>query len=324
METLFITRDCVLERDAGTLVVRPKEGGLRRFPVEALHHVIVAGEARLTTAVLGLLGRANIRLTILDYYGNTAGTFECLHAPASGTVHLAQARHVLDPMLRLTLARHIVQGTMRNLRANLSYRAYRGNDAVRPTIAAIEQLEAKLVDCESIEALMGMEGNARAWYYEAWPLIDPRLAFGPRVRRPPNNPINCLLSWFNGLCYSTMRHAIAQTHLDGCLSFLHSPTEARHSLALDLAELFKPTLTDALIFEAVIRDRLEANWFHQEDKVCRLSEIGRVKTLESWTAKLETPGRNDKSLRMLMRDEALALERHVLGMAEYKPFVRRI
>jgi CRISPR-associated protein Cas1 len=121
-----------------------------------------------------------------------------------------------------------------------------------------------------------------------------------------------------------MRHAIAQTHLDGCLSFLHAPTEARHSLALDLAELFKPALTDALIFEAVFRDRLDANWFHQEEQVCRLSEIGRVKTLELWTTKLDMLGRGEKSLRMLMRDEALALERHVLGMAEYKPFVRSV
>ena len=32
---------------------------------------------------------------------------------------------------------------------------------------------------------MGYEGNARAWYYEAWKLIDPRLNFGARVRRLP-------------------------------------------------------------------------------------------------------------------------------------------
>jgi CRISPR-associated protein Cas1 len=322
METLFVTRDCTLERDGGTLLVRPKEGGLRRFPVEALRHVVVAGEARLTTALLTLLGRANIRLTVLDYYGNAAGAFESVRAPASGTVRLAQARHILDPGLRLDLARRLVGGAMRNLRANLSYRAYRGNEAVRPTIGDIDQLVGRLEAVRNIEALMGLEGNSRSWYYAAWPLIDARLDFGPRVRRPPNNPINCLLSWFNGLCYSAMRHAIAQTHLDGCLSFLHAPTEARHSLALDLAELFKPALSDTLIFEAVLRGQIADTWFHREEQVCRLSETGRVKTLELWTAKVEMAGRNGKSLRLLMREEALALERHLLGIAEYKPFVR--
>jgi CRISPR-associated protein Cas1 len=324
METLFVTRDCVLERDGGTLLVCVKNGPRRRFPIHALRHVVVAGEARLTTAILTLIARADIRLTILDHYGNAAGTFEPVSSPASGTVRLAQARHVLDQVLRLDLARRIVRGTMRNLRANLGYRAYRGNNALRIPMAMIASLEGRLGEAGDIEALMGMEGNGRGWYYDAWPLIDGRLAFGTRVRRPPNNPINCLLSWFNGLCYSAMRHAIAQTHLDGCIAFLHSPASARHSLALDLAEPFKPVLTDTLIFEAVLRNLLSDEWFHQDDGVCRLSEVGRVRTLEMWTAKVEAPRRDGVSLRTRMRDEALAVERHVLGMGEYVPFSRSV
>ncbi len=202
MDTLFVSRDCRLERDGGTLMVRPKAEAPRRFPVHALRHVVLAGEAQLTTAVLVLLARTGVRLTVLDYYGNAAGSFESVGSPASGTVRLAQARHVLDPALRLDLAQRIVRGTMRNLRANLSYRAYRGNAALRAPAAAIAELERKLAEFGTVEALMGAEGNARAWYYEAWPLIDKRLRFGPRMRRPPNNPVNCLLSWFNGLCYA--------------------------------------------------------------------------------------------------------------------------
>lgn len=322
METLYVTRDAVLEREGGTLVVRVEGRPKRRFPVETLRHIVIAGEVRLTTALLTLIGHSDIRLTVLDYYGNVAGAFEPQNSPASGAVRLAQAQHVLNSDLRLDLARRIVRGTMRNLRANLSYRAYRGNEAVRPAISAILELERKLDEVRGIEALMGLEGNARSWYYGAWCLVDERLGFGARVRRPPNNPINCLLSWFNGLCYAAMRHAISQTHLDGCLSFLHAPAAARHSLALDLAEPFKPIITDTLIFEAVLRGQMEDVWFHQEDGVCRLSEAGRRRTLEMWTAKVEQG--DILSMRMLMRNEALAIERHVLGMGEYKPFTRQV
>jgi CRISPR-associated protein Cas1 len=324
METLYVTRDAVLEREDGTLVVRIEGSPKRRFPVATLRHVVVAGEARLTTAILTLVGLADIRLTVLDYYGNVAGTFEPQSAPASGTVCLAQAQHVLNPNLRLDLARRIVRGTMRNLRANLSYRAYRGNDAVRSAISSIVELEGKLDGVRNVEALMGPEGNAWSWYYGAWGLIGERLSFGTRVRRPPNNPINCLISWFNGLCYAAMRHAIAQTHLDGCLSFLHAPAAARHSLALDLAEPFKPVLTDTLIFEAVLRGQMEDDWFHQEEGVCRLSETGQYRTLEMWNAKLEQGQRDALSIRTLMRNDALAIERHVLGMGGYKPFARQV
>ena len=278
----------------------------------------------METALLVLLARTGVRLTILDHYGNASGAFESVGSPASGTVRLAQARHILDPALRLDLARRLVRGTMRNLRANLNYRAYRGNTALREPAMAIGALEGKVADAATIEALMGMEGNGRAWYYEAWPLIDERLRFGLRVRRPPNNPVNCLLSWFNGLCYAAMRHAIAQTHLDGCLSVLHSPHAARHSLALDLSEPFKPVLTDTLIFEAVLRGQIDPGWFHQEDGVCRLSEAGRHATLLLWAAKTEALGKDGQSLATAMRAEALALERPVLGLSSYKPFARSV
>lgn len=324
MDTLFVSRDCTLERDGGTLMVRPKADSARRFPVQSLRHVVIAGEARLTTAVLILLARSGVRLTILDHYGNTSGAFESVGNPASGTVRLAQARHVLDPALRLDLARQLVRGTMRNLKANLNYRAYRGNEALRSPAASIAALEERLGEAQGIEQLMGMEGSARAWYYDAWPLIDERLRFGPRVRRPPNNPINCLLSWFNGLCYAAMRHAIAQTHLDGCLSVLHAPTEARHSLALDLAEPFKPVLTDTLVIEAVLRGQVEPGWFHEEDGACRLSEAGRQETLQHWAAKTEAVGKDGRTLAMAIRAEALALERHLLGLGAYKPFARSV
>ena len=121
-----------------------------------------------------------------------------------------------------------------------------------------------------------------------------------------------------------MRHAIAQTHLDGCISFLHASTEARHSLALDLAEPFKPVLTDTLIFEAVLRNRMDDTWFCQENGACRLNETGRLRTLEMWSAKVEAADGDERSMRQIMRNEALGIERYVLGLGDYKPFLRMV
>ena len=41
-----------------------------------------------------------------------------------------------------------------------------------------------------------------------------------------------------------------------------------------------------------------------------------------WAAKVELTGTEDRSVRQLMRSEALGVERHVLGMGDYKPFLR--
>src|SRR3546814_3271770 len=123
----------------------------------------------------------------------------------------------------------------------------------------------------SVPELMGCEGIARRTYLEAWPLIDERLSFGTRVKRPPNNPINCLISFLNGMTYAAVRHEIAKTHLNETLSFLHAPSSARSSLSLDLAEPFKPCLTDRIIFKAIKQQMLADNWFAQKEGACLLT-----------------------------------------------------
>lgn len=324
MQTLYLNKDAKLEREDSTLIVRTPSTPKRRVPIHGLRHVVIAGEAGMTTALMALFGQNGVRVTVLDWHGNVAGSFEPRGAPSSGKVRLAQARHALDPILSIELARTFVIGAITNLSANLRYRAYRGLQSVQPNIDALQEIKTRLNDATNCAALMGYEGSARAWYYQAWPLIDSRLAFGARKRRPPNNRINCLISWFNGLAYSMTRNEIAKTHLDDCISFLHSSTEARHSLALDISEIFKPAICDPIIFELVLRNRLEDNWFHEEAGVCRLSEQGRKETLLAWVAKTDTAEKGGISMRDQIRADALALERHVLGIAPYKPWRRKV
>lgn len=324
METLYVTKDAKLAREGATLLLCTPDAPKRRIPIAGLRHVVIAGEAGLTTRLLNLFGRNGVRVTVLDWYGNVTGAFEPTDAPAAGRVHLAQATHALNPEKSMLLARAFVAGALGNMIVNLRYRSYRGNTGVDPFIDKLQDLSYELAKAQSPNELMGFEGNARAWYYQSWAAIDPRLEFGPRTRRPPNNRINCLISWFNGLAYTMTRNEIAKTHLDDSISFLHSPREARHSLALDLSEIFKPALCDTLIFEMVLRNRLQNDWFHEQDGVCRLSQAGRRTTLQAWVSKTETRRDGQDSLRLLIREQAFALERHVLSMAPYQPWLRKV
>src|SRR3546814_7174217 len=62
---------------------------------------------------------------------------------------------------------------------------------------------------------------------------------------------------------------------DLTLSFLHAPSSARSSLSLDLAEPFKPCLTDRIIFKAIKKQMLADNWFDQKEGACLLTDVGR-------------------------------------------------
>ena len=80
-----------------------------------------------------------------------------------------------------------------------------------------------------------------------------------RVKRPPDNPINALVSFGNSLLYSKTVSVIYQTHLDQRISFLHEPSEGRFSLSLDLCEVFKPAIVFKTIFDVVNNRKLQVD-----------------------------------------------------------------
>ncbi len=172
------------------------------------------------------------------------------------------------------------------------------------------------------EIVRGAEGKGHQVYYGAWGMVDERLQFGPRVRRPPNNPVNCLISFLNQLVYTVVRHETFKTHLEETFSFLHSPGRGRSSLSLDLAEPFKPVLSHQLIFKLVRKNIMAENWFDQKEGVCLLTETGRRNVAEQFSIRLEEEYEG-RSFREWIYQEALKIERLVLGVAEYESFKRK-
>lgn len=322
METLFISKEAQLRQHENTLQVKVGEQK-RSLPIEKLSHVVLLAESRLNSRLLGLCGKHGVRLSVFDYYGYFKGAFEPADKNPAGKVKLKQAELLLDDTRRMAVAREIVRGAGHNMQANLRYYQYRGNEAMKQPVADMQALLAKLPKAEDVNSLMGLEGQLHQYYYAAWGAIHAELDFGKRVRRPPNNPVNCLLSFLNQLVYTVARHEISKTHLEETFSVLHAPGYGRASLSLDLAEPFKPVLADMLIFRMVQRRMVDTNWFEQHDNVCLLSDTGRRQVAEQFSLRLEEEYQG-RSFRNWLYREALALEREVLGVAEYESFKRRV
>jgi CRISPR-associated protein Cas1 len=315
METIYICGSADISRDESTILIST-DGRKKRFPVETVRHVVMTADGTLTTKFLSLCGRNGIRVSIFDHYGWYKGAFEPVVNVGCGEVKVRQAKLLLDDTRRMVVARDIIRASMENIIGNLRYYAYRGRDDLKPLIAKIDALKARLPEAADAETAMGFEGMARRAYYEAWGLIDKRLAFAPRVKRPPNNQVNCLISFLNGMTYSAIRHEIAKTHLDETLSVLHAPSAGRSSLSLDLSEPFKPRVVDRLIFTAVRKGMIGPDWFDEQPGVCLLTEKGRRSLVELFAGALDSQS-GVASLRGQMRTEALKLQRHILDMEDY-------
>ncbi len=296
------------------------------IPIEDIEAIYVFGEADFNRKFFNFCSSRQIPVHIYNYFGFYSGTFYPREFLNSGELLVQQVVHQQHRPRRMELARALVEGACGNISRNLQYYNTRGKDC-SPFLKEIEALEKRIAGAASPNELMGIEGNIRQSYYKAWPLLIERdTDFSKRVRRPPDNEVNALISFANSMVYTTTLGEIYKTQLHPLVSFLHEPGTKRFSLSLDLAEIFKPLLADRLIFSLLNRGQLTDKHFIRKGKVCWLSESGRKLFVRGFDERLSTTVKHRRlgrkvSYRRLIRLECYKLIKHLLGQEAYKPFV---
>ncbi len=224
----------------------------------------------------------------------------------------------------MAIAQKLVEGAAFNIQKNLRYY----NNREKDTSAVIERIEELMLSINlatDVEMLMGIEGNIRMSYYNAFSIIINEFEMGNRTKQPPSNEVNAMISFVNTMCYTLCLDMIYHTQLNPTISFLHQPGERRYSLALDIAEIFKPLLADRLIFSLLNKKQIQSSDFDTRLNKCLLKESGRKIVVKAWDEKLnETIShrslKRKVSYRHLVKLECYKLAKHILGMEEYKPF----
>jgi CRISPR-associated protein Cas1 len=237
---------------------------------------------------------------------------------ASAGVVRRQVELTGDPSQRLAIARSLVLATAENLRWALD------TDHLDPGLAT---LRTALPECTDTDALMGQEGNFRR---TAWAALDaqlpPWLRLNGRTRRPPTNAGNAFVSYLNALVYARVLTALRSTPLHPAIGFLHSDTDRRrNTLALDLAEPFKPLFAERLLKRAAAQKHLKPSDFETDVGRASLSKDGRKKIATLVREELSTTVhhrtlKRQVSYEELIHLEALKLVRLCLEGKPYKPF----
>lgn len=226
----------------------PKKLPRRPIPVEDVEAIYCFSEMRFNTRFLNFVAQKQITLHLFNYYGYYTGSFYPREPFISGKLLLNQVNNYNDENKRVEIARKFVSGAADNILKNLLYHNARDKD-MSVFIEKISILINKVTDTRDVNELMGIERNIRSLYYASWNLIiSEEINFKKREKHPQTNPINALISFGNSLVYTSVLSEIYKTQLNPLISFLHQPGERRFSLALDIAEIFKPLLTDRIIF----------------------------------------------------------------------------
>lgn len=328
-KTYYLFNPGRLQRKDNTLKFTPynedgHEETPRFLPVENVGELYCFGNLDANSALYNFLGQEQIPIHFFDYYENYTGSFMPREALISGKMLIAQIKVQQNRKKRIDLAQRILDGASFNMIKNLKYYNNRGKD-MEPIISAIESLAKKIPETTSVEALMGIEGNIRKNYYEAFELIINDFSMGGRSYRPPLNEVNALISFGNMICYSQCLKAIHQTQLNPTVSFLHEPGERRFSLSLDLAEVFKPLLVDRVIFKVMNKKMIQSDHFEENLNRVVLKSNGKKVFVQAIEDRLEetinhrTLNRS-VSYKHLIKLECYKLQKHILEIDEYKPF----
>ncbi len=313
---LYIFSSGRLRRRENTLVFETS-GGRRVFPVETVDQIFLFGEVDMNTRLLTFCGRAGIMIHVFDYYGHYTGSYYPREQFLSGDLVVRQVAHYLDSEKRLDLARRFVEGAFHNMGRVFGKRG----DAV--LIQEIQKGRARLKEAADVGEVMRVEAGVRRAYYQA---IARATGWEWKAReiRPPSNPLNALISFGNALVYAAVLKEIHRTALHPAVSFLHEPSDRRYSLALDVAEVFKPVLSDRLVLQLVNRGQIREEHFDRDLNYAYLTEEGRKIVVRAFDARLEDTVLHRKlrrkvRYRTLIRLDLYRLIKHFYGEKPYTP-----
>ena len=320
----YITQPGRLRRKDNTLYLEPEEAARIPIPVEDIDALYFYGELDLNTKLLNFLAQKHIAFHVFNYYGYYSGSYYPREYLNSGALLVKQVQHYENQPKRMIIAHEFVESAVFNMLRILRYHTNRDKDC-SAQIESIESILAASQSAKNTNELMGYEGTIRDTYYTAFnTILTLKTPFEKRVRRPPNNPINAVISFGNSMMYSACLTEIYRTQLNPTISFLHEPGDRRFSLSLDLAEIFKPLIVDRIIFRLFNRQQLdESKHFETNVDGCYLNENGRKLFIAEFDEQLKQTISHRRlkrhvSYQRLIRLECYKLIKHLVDMEPYQ------
>ncbi|MEM3504920.1 MAG: type I-B CRISPR-associated endonuclease Cas1b [Archaeoglobaceae archaeon] len=313
----YIISDGKLMRDENTIYFENEEGK-KPIPINTIYAIYALGSLSITSKAISYLAKEGVCIHFFNRYGFYEGSFYPRESLISGEVVLRQAEHHLEKEKRLYLAKAFVEGSILNM-AKVAKKSGEDDTDIISTLQS-------LYDAKSIAEIMGIEATARNAYYAKFDSILKELKFEKRSRQPPENEVNAMISFGNSLLYSAVLSELYHTQLNPAISYLHEPSERRFSLALDLAEIFKPLIVDRLIFNLVNNRMIQKDDFDREMNGILLNENGKRKFVKAFNERLEKTIKHkylnrNVSYQRLIRLECYKLIKHFFGVEKYRPFV---
>jgi CRISPR-associated endonuclease Cas1/group II intron reverse transcriptase/maturase len=249
MTTLYITDQGAYLKVQHQQFLVYEQGELRcKVPVNRVSHIVLFGCCNLSHGAVSLALRRRIPVLYLSQKGRYFGRLQTEGQAEVGYL-VQQVQCSLDPDFTRRQAKSIVLGKLHNSRILLQRLNRRGKtEKAAKAIDALALLMLNVPDAESIEVLLGYEGQGAHLYFQGLgTLFKEPFVFEKRTKRPPTDPVNSLLSLGYTLLSQNMHSLVQTVGLHTHFGNLHSPRNNHPALVSDLMEEFRALLVDSLV-----------------------------------------------------------------------------
>lgn len=329
MPTVWINRETTKLRIASrTLIAESSDAPKVTIPIRDIDRIVITvGSWSLTSRTLQSLMRDNIPIVFLSTTGQPIGI--TLPPPNThGHSRLSQYQRTLEADFSLHIAQRLITAKMYNQRRVLQRISAGRTEQSDISLAAL-RLHTTMISVQkapSIASVMGYEGTATAYYYNAWSEFLPAaFPFERRSRRPPLNAVNSVISYTSSVLYNEMVAAIFSSGLDPALGMLHTTENGRYSLALDLLEPYRPVLVESLTLDLFSRSMLKEQHFENRDGGVYLNADGRRILFLQYERRMERQFMAEHyghriTLRQSLCQEAVHFKKALSEPESYHPF----
>lgn len=314
--------------------------------------LVLQGSVYLTAPALHELMARQIPVTWLSHGGWFLG-----HTVGLGhknvELRTAQYRASFDDLHCLRIARDLVASKIRNQRTLLrrNWKATDGEPEAMPEtlLSEFRQDIDAAERARSLEALLGIEGNAAARYFRHFrQMISPERRADPpagtpsghdgalwgfdftrRTRRPPADAVNALLSYAYSMLARTLAVTLTAVGFDALRGYYHQSRYGRPALALDMMEPFRPLLADSTVLMVINNGEVGPEDFVCAGDAVNLNERGRRAFIAAFERRLAQEITHPvfgyaAQYRQILEIQCRLLGRHLLGEIDrLPPFVTR-
>ena len=325
---LYVQTPGARVRKSGEEIIVETDDGKVDSPLIAVSELALFGPVSLTTPTLHELFRRNIPVAWFStggwLMGHTHGT-----GPENAHVRTTQYHASFDAAASLRIARGLVAAKIRNQRTMLrrNWRAEKPDDGKAGALESMKRLAARAEHAVSVSELLGFEGEAAAVYFR---LLDRVLAapegadlaakfsFEKRNRRPPEDPVNAMLSLAYALLMRTFLASLQSVGFDPYRGFYHVIRHGRPALALDMMEPYRPTLADSAVINAINNGEVKPDGFYWNGPACAMKSGARKALIAAYERRLAQETTHPLfgyrvSMRRLIDVQMRLLARHLDG-----------